>query len=123
MRIIALYAALLALLYIALTINVIRLRYKHKISLGHRDIPELERAIRAHGNFAEYVPLTLIMVGLSAHLGAPPWVLHLLGGALLLARLSHAYYLCVKYKTIFRQIGVVLTLLILLISSLSSLFL
>ena len=63
--IIAIYAAPLAFLYIALAINVIRLRFKHRVSLGAGEVPKLERAIRAHGNFAEYVPFALLLIGLS----------------------------------------------------------
>ena len=113
-----LYAAPLALLFIAMTFNVVRLRYKYRVSLGTGGEPKLERAIRAHGNFAEYVPFTLLLIGLCAFLGTPTALIHLFGAGLLAARLSHAYCLCVKYKPILRQIGVIITLLILATSAL-----
>ena len=121
--IIALYAAPLAFLYVALALNVIRLRFKHRVSLGTGEVPKLERAIRAHGNFAEYIPFTLILIGLAEYLGAPIWLIHLFGGALLLGRLSHGYCLCVKYKTIARQTGILMTFFSLLGSAITAFYL
>ena len=120
MKITALYAAPLAFLFMAMMVNVIRLRYKHRVSLGSNDIPELERAIRAHGNFAEHVPLTLMLIGISEFLGAAAPLVHLFGASLLTARLSHAYCLCLDYKPILRQFGVSVTFLGLATSALTA---
>jgi uncharacterized membrane protein YecN with MAPEG domain len=46
-----------------------------------------------HANFAEYVPIALILLGFAESLKAPSVVLHLLGLALLAGRLLHAYAL------------------------------
>ena len=120
--IIAIYAAPLAFLYIALAINVIRLRFKHRVSLGAGEVPKLERAIRAHGNFAEYVPFALLLIGLSEYLGVPTWGIHLFGSVLLFGRLSHAYCLCIKYIIIARQAGILLTFLSILGSATTALY-
>ena len=60
----ALYAGLLGLLFFALSINVIGKRRSEHVALGHDGKPRLERAIRAHANFAEYAPFVLLMMGL-----------------------------------------------------------
>ena len=115
--IMSLYAAPLAFLYIALAFNVIRLRFKYRVSLGTGEVPKLERAIRAHGNFAEYVPFTLLLIGLAEYKGAPLWLIHIFGILLLVGRLLHSYCLCVKYITIARQAGILMTFIVLLVSA------
>lgn len=123
MKITALYAGPLAFLYIAMALNVVKLRWKHRVSLGTGDIPNLERVIRAHGNFMEYVPFTLLLMGFSEFLGASAPLLHVFGMALWGARLAHTYCFCIKYHMILRQIGATISLLILAASALSGFFL
>jgi len=60
MPITALYAGLLAPLFILLSIRVIDVRRTARISIGHGDDPELLRRMRVHANFAEYAPFALI---------------------------------------------------------------
>ena len=67
--IISSYAALLALYYIYLSVNVIKIRKAEGISLGNGSNTALERATRAHGNFIEYVPISLILVFLLEYQG------------------------------------------------------
>jgi uncharacterized membrane protein YecN with MAPEG domain len=50
----------------------------------------LVRAIRAHGNAAEYMPLALLMLLLLALLGAPLLLIHALGIGLTAGRVFHA---------------------------------
>ncbi len=88
--VVALYAALLALLYLGLGLRVIRLRRRLKVAVGDGGQPELQRAVRVHANFAEYVPLALVLLLLAELQGAPAWLLHALGLALLVGRLIHA---------------------------------
>jgi hypothetical protein len=87
----ALYAALLALLCCALSVRVVRLRLQLKTPLGDGGHPRLQRAIRAHANFVEYVPLGVLVLLLLELQGSAPWVLHGGGALLLLSRLLHAY--------------------------------
>ena len=49
------------------------------------------RAMRMHANFAEYAPITLVLLAMVDMQGGPVWLLHALGFLLLAARLSHAY--------------------------------
>lgn len=51
----------LVFFYFRLFMNVIKLRREYKISIGDAKNIELIRAIRAHANFSEYVPLSLIL--------------------------------------------------------------
>lgn len=89
----ALYGALNALFNIFLANRVSTLRRKHKVGLGvgtREANKELEIAIRAHGNNAEFVPLALVMMLLTELCGGHSAILHAFGGVLLLARVSHA---------------------------------
>jgi uncharacterized protein len=100
------YAAILTIVFVVLSLRVIRLRRKLKIGLGMGSAAALVskdpehgarhhetflRAVRVHSNFAEYVPLGLILLLLLELCGAPLWRLHAVGIMLLLSRLSHAY--------------------------------
>ena len=86
----ALYAALLTPLFIALAVRVIRRRRKARVAIGVGSDPALERAVRVHANFAEYVPLALLLMLLVELSGYPPWVVHLTGIPLVAGRLAHA---------------------------------
>lgn len=115
------YASLLALLFIGFSINIIRERLSAKVGIGTGENTTLAKRVRIHGNFAEYVPLALILMGCYEINGASALMLHLLGGVLLLARLSHAIGIS---KTIgsskSRQIGVLATFIVLLVLSIEN---
>ncbi|KNG95125.1 MAPEG family protein [Pseudaestuariivita atlantica] len=85
----AFYAGLVALLFITLSVRVIRYRRGAGISLGDKGDKVLMRRIRAQANCAEYAPMGLILLGLAEGLGTPGWVLHLLGLSLLAGRAMH----------------------------------
>ena len=57
-------SAFLLLLYTVLGLQVSRLRRGNRVLFGDGDNIKLRSAIRAHANFAEYVPLIVLMVGL-----------------------------------------------------------
>ena len=84
------YAAALTVLYLLLSFHVIRQRRSAKASLGTNGSKALERAIRAHGNFVEYVPLALVLMLICEMRGIHPLFLHGTGLALLVARSLHA---------------------------------
>ena len=50
----------------------------------------LAEKIRRHGNFIEYVPIALILIGVLEINGSSPIFLHVLGVALVAARVAHA---------------------------------
>ncbi len=83
-------ASVLTLIFIKLSLAVIGLRRKNKVSLGSGGHEELERAIRAQGNFAEYVPFGLILLACLELNGAPWWLVAIPGITLIIGRLIHA---------------------------------
>src|SRR3954452_13151620 len=85
------YAAVLAFLYIALSARVIQARRSAKVAIGTRGNVHLERKMRVHANFAEYVPFALLLVTFIEIQGRPPWLVHLLCLSLVGARVVHAY--------------------------------
>jgi uncharacterized membrane protein YecN with MAPEG domain len=89
----AIYAAILGLLGAVLTTNVILSRVRAKVDAGDGGRASLAQAIRAHGNFAEQAPLSLILIGLGEARGARPFIVNILGVALVLSRLASAYAL------------------------------
>lgn len=124
MAIVSVYAALLALLFIALSINVIRVRQSTRTALGDAGDARLLRAMRVHANFAEYVPLALILLFAAAGLGAAPIWLHLLGALLLAGRLSHAWGVSRTPENLkFRVAGMIATFTVLAATALTLLVL
>jgi hypothetical protein len=71
-------------------LNVIGYRRQHKVSLGSGGHDDLERAMRAQGNFAEYVPISLILIACLELNAAPWWLVAATGVALIAGRLLHA---------------------------------
>jgi uncharacterized protein len=89
----AVYVAILGFLGVVLTINVIVNRVHHKVDAGDGGVARLAQAIRAHANFVEQAPLALIVIAFAEASGAPTLIVHVLGVALVAARLASAYAL------------------------------
>ena len=85
----ALYAALLSLLYGALAVRVVHLRVRLNARLGDAGDVRLQRAVRAHAHFAEYVPLLLLLLLLLEVNGTTARGLHAFGLLLLVSRVLH----------------------------------
>ena len=110
MAITAFYASLLALLFILLSARVIAQRREAKVEIGHGESAQLLRRMRVHANFAEYVPFALLLMTLAESLRAPSIILHLLGLALVAARVIHAYGLSQTPHILrLRALGIMLT--------------
>tara|TARA_X000000950_G_scaffold263927_1_gene336687 strand:- start:552 stop:938 length:387 start_codon:yes stop_codon:yes gene_type:complete len=121
----ALYAALLTLWLVLLSMRVIALRGNPMfafLTLGDSQETMLDRAIRAQGNLTEYAPMMLILLYLLETLGQSAWTLHVLGSLFLLGRLMHG--ICFGFMTssmplriggtaltLFPMLGAALTLL------------
>ena len=89
MPITGLYAAALALILLVLWTQVSGARMKTGIAILHGDDLALAYRIRRHANFVEHVPMALVLLAIIERGGAPAPALHLLGGALTIARVLH----------------------------------
>jgi uncharacterized membrane protein YecN with MAPEG domain len=119
MHITLLYAALSALLFVALSARTLLLRRKLGIAIGDRGDETMLRAMRVHANFAEYVPLSLLLLFLVEVTGGSPLLVHSLGAAVLAGRVSHALGVSrLNENYAFRVVGMTLTLAPLVVASL-----
>lgn len=87
----ALYAGLLALLFLYLSARVVQERRAHGVSVGDGGQKSVIKAIRTQANCAEYAPLGALLLICAELQGAPGWLVHLMGLALVLGRGLHAY--------------------------------
>jgi uncharacterized membrane protein YecN with MAPEG domain len=86
----SLIAGALAFYFVYLAFSVIRIRRSRQVALGAGGVSELEGAIRAHGNFAEYVPFGLLLLGLAEFSHVHSAIVAGLGGVLAVGRMIHA---------------------------------
>lgn len=115
-----LFGALFGLIYVVLSLNVVRYRFGNKISLGSGGNQHLEMASRAHGNFIEYVPLSLLLMWFLESLTLSANEVFWVGSILLMARLSHAFgMLYPKQLLVLRQLGTIATFAVLIKLSIS----
>jgi uncharacterized protein len=122
MPITALYAGLLVPIFIILSVRVIRVRRGEKISVGDGGDATLLRRMRVHANFAEYVPLALLLIGLAESLKTDVRLLHMLGLALVAARILHAVSMSgAKDVLPMRVAGVATTFTILILAAIACL--
>lgn len=123
-QITAFYAALLALIFLFLSLRVIAYRRSRRIAIGAEGDPDLLRRVRAQANFAEYAPLSLILIAFAEIQGLPPILVHGLGLALLVARSLHGFGLSrtpEDYR--FRVTGMSLTFAVLALGAVANLVL
>ena len=117
----ALYAGVLGIALVAISARVSVLRGKFKVMFGDGGHEDLTRAIRAQGNFTEYVPLALLLIGFVELGGMSSWVVHTLAGGLLASRLIH-YWGITARKDPGRGIGATVTWIVLVVSGLIVLY-
>ena len=88
----ALFVGLFGLVFIWHSLRVIGARREAGVSLGngHDTASTLTKNIRVHGNFAEYIPLTLIMMAVMEIHGMRAEVLYTFGALILIGRILHA---------------------------------
>ena len=118
----SIYAGLSGLLMAWLALQTIKVRRAAKVKLGDNGNFELQSAIRAHGNFAEYMPITIILLFLLEYNGAPAFTIHLIGIAFLAGRWIHAQGL-MKDDLNKRVLGMKFTLNILILLAVTNIFL
>ena len=85
------YAALLTLLFLALSARVITYRRSRQLGLGDEGDRDLLRRMRAQANCAEYAPLGVVLLALVELQGTAVWGVHALGGMLTVGRLAHGW--------------------------------
>ncbi|MDH3239833.1 MAG: MAPEG family protein [Alphaproteobacteria bacterium] len=118
----AFYGGLLALLFLGLSLNVIRRRYHYRVAFGSDGPVPLQRAIRGQANFAEYVPLALLLLLCLELLGGPAWALHAVGLCLLAGRLAHGIcFACLESAAPLRVGGMLLTFAALITAAIGNL--
>ena len=110
LHIVPIYAAILGLIFVYLSVRVVKQHRSTKVSIGDGDNPALRKAIAVHNNFSQYVPLTLLLIAFVELNHASVYITHGLCACLLVARVAHAYGLAQPVQIMkLRQIGVLLT--------------
>lgn len=112
-----LYAGFLTLLFVLLSLRVVQFRQKG-IPLGDGGDPKMLRVVRGHANFAEHVPLALLLMAILELGRNSIYVLHAIGIALILSRVLHGYALSYTPKFRFGRVwGAGLTFVVLLVEA------
>ncbi|MEX3009532.1 MAPEG family protein [Hoeflea sp. TYP-13] len=87
------FTGIFLLMHTALSITTSANRAKYDIDFGDGGNQAMHKAIRAQGNFVEYVPILLIAMGASEYIGAPEWLIWTCGWVLVVSRMSHAAFM------------------------------
>src|SRR5438552_17527734 len=112
-----LYASLLVLWFVVLSMRVVNIR-RRGIIFGDNGEVAVTRVVRAHANFAEYVPLALLLMGFLEVTRYSIYLLHALGVILVVARLLHGLALSFGWQPRFGRVaGAGLTVLVLLVEA------
>lgn len=118
MNITSIYTALLALLFVGVSVRILLLRRSLKISIGDGGDYRMIRAMRVHSNFAEYVPFGILLLYLAETQGAPSVVVHGVGLCLLIGRLFHVYGVSQENEQFqYRVLGISITFTALIASA------
>jgi uncharacterized membrane protein YecN with MAPEG domain len=115
------FTGLFGIFFAFLTLNVIRIRIKDKQPIGHDNNLLLAKSVRAHGNFAEYIPFALLLSFFCEAGGVERNTIFYLLTALFIGRLLHLYSVFasgpIKKNLAFRGTGMVITVTVILIFS------
>jgi len=118
MSIVPLYASILALLFVVLSIRTVQMRRRFKIVIGDAGNHAMLRAMRVHSNFAEYVPLSLLLIFFVEMRDAHVLLVHALECCLVVGRASHAFGVSqIKENYRFRVFGMTMTFITLVAAS------
>ena len=124
MRYVPLYAAALALLFVALSVRTLKLRRLLKIAIGDSGNQQMIRAMRVHANFAEYTPIAVLLLYMAESSGNNPVIINVLCLALLTGRSAHAFGVSqVNENYKFRVFGMAMTLTTIICASLLIIYL
>ena len=103
-----------AILHIWLSSRVVRLRRSLNIGIGDGGNETLLRRIRAHANYAENMPIFLILIGLIELAGGDRRILWAAGIAFILARIAHAFGMDGPSPLRLRMIGMMVSTAVIL---------
>lgn len=105
------YIAALVILGVGLTFYVIGGRRQKRIGIGDAGDKDMARRVRVHGNFSETAPILMILLLALPLVGAPEWLIHLVGVLGLTGRILHAIGLSASAGTSFgRLAGMLMTI-------------
>ncbi len=110
-------SGLCGLLFIFLSFHAAYGRMATKIFIGDGGDPTMLIRIRAHANFAEYVPLLLILLGICEAHDVNRLLLTICGAAIVVGRIMHMLGMPHPSPNVGRGLGSVLTWGVLLVLS------
>ena len=114
LKITLLTAGFCGILLIILSALVIKIRFSSHISIGDQGNTQLQTRIRTQANFAEYVPIALILMAIIESSGGSELWLKIAGIVLVLSRVLHAIGMPLKAPNPYRLLGVVGTFILIL---------
>lgn len=111
-------AGVLGLMFVVLSAQVVMGRTSGRVMLGHgEETSPLFVAVRCHANFAEFVPLALILIGFVEWRDGPTLTVKILAAALVLARLAHPVGMRMKSPNALRAGGFLGSALVIAVAS------
>jgi uncharacterized membrane protein YecN with MAPEG domain len=117
LEIVPIYAALLGLLYLALSLRAIRARRAARKAIGPLGDDALDRHVRVHANFAEYAPFVLLLLAFAELREAPEGLVHLASAGLVAGRVLHAWGVSQEPENFrFRKYGMMATIFALVVA-------
>jgi len=107
-----LMAAALVVIYVRLTLDVINIRRRDRVSLGDAGNDDLLKAMRAQANLTEWAPIAIILVGVLEINAAPIWLCALPAITFLAGRVLHPQGIVSSKKENFKKrvLGMQLTI-------------
>ena len=100
-------ASILGLMFIWLSSRVISARVRSETLIGEGDDTDLLFLIRTQGNFTEYVPIFLIVLGLLESAGANATALMVIAAVFVVARVLHVPGMGQQANLKLRQAGII----------------
>ena len=116
-------ACVLGLMFVWLSARVIGGRVQGDVIIGDAGNVSLTYRIRTHANFSEYVPIFLIILGLTELSGGNTTVLTVLAVLFVAARLLHVPGMGENANLRLRQAGMIGTFIALIVASCYGLYL
>jgi len=110
-------SSLLVLMKLVLGLRVSMYRNKINMPWGDNGDDQLIRRIRAHANHSEWVPATMIILGLVEMVGVHPIIVGVLGAVILIGRGLHAIGLMGNAEVYNRAAGIAMNWIVLLLAA------